>query len=292
MSYRVHYQIYIKTNINLNRTVKNLFLIISTIFIAANIFGQSETNDISRDKAFYQVTNNWFSAWELVSKEIYKIDKISAVEFVFFDDKFVYSTSSITIKTGAQVKGCNLMNLTFKWKKAIHNDTIVLPDNSKVPIGLMSFAGEISHKKGKSFFVMPLLSYWQASGTESKELGLENLITGVFVHEFSHSQQMQNFGKKITEFEKQNHFGVDFNDDIVQNLFEKEASYLKLYSEEVNLFYQSTKNQIINKDLVKQGIKLLNQRHTQYFEGKYMNLQQIDNLFLTMEGLGQYSMHL
>jgi hypothetical protein len=33
-------------------------------------------------------------------------------------------------------------------------------------------------------------------------------------------------------------------------------------------------------------------RHSEYFKGQYLSLVQIDNFFLTMEGLGQYSMYL
>ena len=94
-------------------------------------------------------------------EDIYKIHTLRPVEFVFFDDKYVYSTSAITIKKGAAVKGSNCMNLLFKWKRAIHNDSILLPDKTIVPIGLMSFAAEIPGEKNKSFFVMPLPGYWK-----------------------------------------------------------------------------------------------------------------------------------
>ena len=271
--------------------MKNLFFLITSIVICLNVTGQNNTEQ-KRDIAFYNATSKWFSAWKLVSKDIYKVEKVRPVEFVFFDDKFVYSTSATTVKKGKSVKGCNLMNLSFQWKKALHNDTIVLPDKSRVPIGLMSFAAEMPDERDKSFFVMPLPGYWKSSGTTSKELGLENLITGVFIHEFSHSQQMQNFGKKITEFEQLNNFGVEFSDDVVQNIFEKDTNYGKVYSQEVQKFYQSIQNKNVDTALVKDGLKLMSLRQGEYFKGQYLSLVQIDNFFLTMEGLGQYSMYL
>ena len=269
--------------------MKKVFYIL--LLTTLSVSGQCETNDQQRDSAFYNSTNKWFSAWKLVSKEFYKIEKVRPVEFVFFDDKYVYSTSTITIKKGRSVKGNNLMNLKFQWKKELHNDTLIFPDKSVVPINLMSFAAEIP-AEDKSFFVMPLPSFWNQAGVSSKELGLENLITGVFVHEFSHSQQMQNFGKKITAFEKQNNYEIEFSDDIVQNIFAKDTSYLKHYKREIELLYGSIKNNILDKDLVEKGLLLLKQRQTEYFEGKYENLVEIDDFFLTMEGLGQYSMFL
>ena len=269
------------------------FLYILTFFICSlSVCGQSNNNDKKRDVAFYNAISKWFSAWKLVSKDMYKIEKVRPVEFVFFDDKYVYSTSTITIKNGHNVKGKNLMNLKFHWKKKLHNDSLTLPDKSVVPINLMSFAAEIPTDSGKSFFVMPLPSFWKKSEVSSKELGLENLITGVFIHEFSHSQQMQNFGKKMTDFEKENNFGVQFSDDIVQDIYGKDTTYLEFYKKEIELFYTSINNNVLEKKSFNEGFAIMKKRQKEYFKGKYENLNQVDNFFLTMEGLGQYSMFL
>ena len=269
-----------------------VFYIFICLITSLTIYGQSETDDQQRDLAFYNATNKWFLAWKLVSKDIYKINKVRPVEFVFFDDKYVYSTSGVTIKNGIIVRGNNLINLTFNWKKTLHNDSLTLPDKSVVPIKLMSFAAEIPNENDNSFFVMPLPGYWEKSGITSKELGLENLITGVFIHEFSHSQQMQNFGKKITEYEQQNNFGVEFSDDVIQNIFDKDTSYITLYNKEVEYFYVSTKGKTLDRKSLSKGLKIMRQRQQDYFKGTFKNLGQIDKFFLTMEGLGQYSMYL
>ncbi|NOT93894.1 hypothetical protein [Ferruginibacter sp.] len=268
-----------------------IFYSLILFFISLSVCGQSKSDKQESYLAFYNATNKWFSAWKLVSKEIYKIKKVRPVEFVFFDDKYVYSTSAVTVKNGSPVKGNNLMNLKFQWKKELHNDSLTLPDKSVVVINLMSFAAEIP-AEGKSFFVMPLPSFWKQAGASSKELGLENLITGVFIHEFSHSQQMQNFGKKMTAFEKQTNYGVEFNDDIVQNIFAKDTAYLNYYKKETELFYAAIKNNTVERSVVNEGLLLMKQRQKEYFKGKYENLKEIDNFFLTMEGLGQYSMFL
>ena len=269
----------------------SLFVFI-LFYITTTVIGQPKSNEIERDSAFYSATSKWFNAWKLVSKDMYQIHKMQPVDFIFFDDKYVYSTSTITIQSGTPVKGCNLMNLSFKWRKAIHNDSILLPDKSIVPVGLMSFAAEIPNENNKSFFVMPLPRYWQMNGTTSKELGLDNLVTGVFIHEFSHAQQMQNFGKQMTIFEKQHDFGVEFSDDIVQHIFSKDSSYLTLYNAEVKRFYQSLQSIPIDTILIKDALQLMTQRQTEFFEGEFTGLKEIDNFFLTMEGLGQYSMYL
>ena len=279
-------------NFNINCKMKIISLALTAIFLSSFSFGQTLNDEKKRDNAFYKASNKWFAAWKLVSNNIYKIDKVQPVEFVFFDDKYVYSTSTTTIKKGTPVKGCNLMNLSFKWKKTIHHDSITLPDKSRLALRLMSFAAEIPGKKNKSFFVMPLPDYWEKSGTTSKEFGLDNLVTGVFIHEFSHSQQMQNFGKRITLFEKQNNFAVEFSDDIVQDIFLKDSSYLSLYNKEVQIFFQSIQEKTVDTLMVKDGLRIMTKRQSSYFKEQFLNLKEIDNFFLTMEGLGQYSMYL
>jgi hypothetical protein len=196
------------------------------------------------------------------------------------------------VPEGDLVKGPGLLGHKFVWKRALHNDSITLPDKSRVPIGLMSFAAELPEEKNKSFFVMPLPAFWQKAGVTSKELGDDNLITGVFLHEFSHSQQMQNFGRKITALEKENFFGIEFSDDIVQHLFSKDSLYTSMFERELNSFYRAVteKDSTVKNSLVRLGIDALRSRHNKFFTGKFENLKEIDEFFLTMEGLGQFTM--
>lgn len=272
--------------------MRKTIVFFAILFNNISVLGQISPEKQKSEEEFYNATKKWFSAWELVSKDMYHVRKVRPVEFIFFDEKYVYSTSNTTITNGNPIKGCNLLNLKLNWKKAPHNGNITMPDKATIPIGLMSFAAEITQETNKSFFAMPLPSFWMKSGVFSKELGLENLITGVFIHEFSHSQQMQNFGKQIALYEKDNNFGNDFNDDIVQNIFKNNTSYVKIYNQEVNLFYSAIKNNLLDKTFLNKAFELMKLRQKEYFKGEYKELTNIDNFFLTMEGLGQYSMFL
>ena len=140
---------------------------------------------------------------------------------------------------------------------------------------------------------MPLQQFWDIAGVTSKELGNDNLVTGVFLHEFSHSQQMQNFGRKITELENANDFGIEFSDDIVQHLFGKDSMYTALFTNENNLLYEAVnvKDSIVKDSLIRTGLDAFRSRHHKYFTAKYESLKNIDEFFLTMEGLGQFTMY-
>jgi len=242
---------------------------------------------------FYKPVQQWFTAWELVSRHIYHVNQLRPVSFVFFDDTYVYSTSGVTVPQGELVRGPGLMNHSFRWKRMLHHDSLRLPDKQVVPVGLMSFASEMNGEGNVPFFVMPLPSFWEKSGVTSKELGTTKLVTGVFTHEFSHSQQMQNFGKKMTEFEKNNHFETEFSDDIIQHLFAKDGAYVQAYTKEAETFYAAAlaKDKDSTVFFAKQALALMQQRQATYISNKEQPLTTIDNFFLTMEGLGQYSIY-
>ncbi|HEX2534158.1 MAG TPA: hypothetical protein VHK69_10505, partial [Chitinophagaceae bacterium] len=245
------------------------------------------------DSHFYNSVSRWFDAWELISKDVYHLDRFTPTEFVFFDEQYVYSTSPVSVPEGEVVKGPELLHRRFVWRKALHKDSITLPDKSRLPVGLMSFASGLPGAEGKAFFVMPLPRFWHTAGVTSRELGTENLITGVFLHEFSHSQQVQNFGKRITELERKDTFGKEFSDDIVQDLFKNDSAYTSLYNREVTAFYVAVpeRDKAAKRSGIKTGLDLLQTRHHRFFTNRYEALKDIDALFLTMEGLGQYTMY-
>ena len=265
---------------------------ISALLILSGCVSARKTAPVT-DPLFYNSVKTWFSAWEVIHKDVYHLDDLKPVDFVFFDGKFVYSTSNITVPEGFPVKGPELLNKSFAWKKALHNDSITLPDKKRVPVALMTFASPLQDNERRAYFVMPLPAIWHAAGVTSKELGTAHLITGVFLHEFSHSQQMQNFGKKISELENANPFNIEISDDIVQHLFDKDSSYTALYGKEVNLFYDAAAegSKRTKDSLVIAGLKSMQTRHHKYFNDTFYLLRELDAFFLTMEGLGQFTIY-
>ncbi len=253
----------------------------------ANIFSNEVT-----DTSLFKV-DKWFSAWELVSKKIYHINSMQPVDFLFFDEQYVYATSPVSIPVGEVVDGPKIFNQVLPWKKAKHQGTVTLPDKQIVPIGLMSFASPLDSLGQTAFFVMPLPDFWKNAGVTSTELGLDNLVTGVFLHEFSHTQQMMNFGRRMTEYENKYSFKTGFSDDIVQDHFEADTQYNLQFRREVKLLYDAAevKEKSKQKKLISQALGMLRNRQDIYFTRELEILKEIDDFFLSMEGIGQYSMY-
>lgn len=271
--------------------IKNILLITCLFFqISYSSYGQTKPES---DKPFQNTVSSWFSAWELVYKDIYRINTIETVDFVLFDHQYVYSTSDITVGNGNPVIGPKILNLNLNWKKKKHGGFLTLPDGSTVPVRMMCFAAPNSKKNTSPFFVMPLTSFWSSQSVDSESLGLDNLVLGVFLHEFSHTQQMNNFGKTISQFVDQYQLGENFDDNYIQTTFQNNSVFTNLYHKEVSYFHQAVVDSpILDRNKTKEGLKLMADRRNQFFTTEYSYLQDIEDLFLTMEGLGQYTMYL
>lgn len=269
----------------MNKLWFTTFLICLSSSLPTEVKGESITS-------FNQNLSKWFSAWELVYTNIYGLNNIKPVHFVLFDDRYVYSTSDVTIVNGESIVGKDLLNLSLKWKKKLHEGLLTLPDGSSVPVGMMCFAAENSISD-TAFFVMPLTDFWAKQGVDSKTLKLEDLVTGVFLHEFSHTQQMDNFGKKISELILQYELGDEVNDDFIQDSFGKDSIFTESYNKEVIYFSKAidSKNESFDQDLIL-GIQQMESRRKLFYWDYKTYLAEIEDIFLTMEGLGQYTMYL
>ena len=230
---------------------------------------------------------DWFRAWELVDHQLLLLPADKPPEMVFYDDTYVYTTSSVA--GASAMAGPGMYGQPLKWKKARHADTLTLPDGQRVPVGLMSFAA--STPDGRSFFVMAAPAFWKAAGIESSAFTLDRMLTGVFLHEFTHTRQQKSFGRLVDSIERVHTFKeVPLSDDIVQGYFKADSEYVRSFREEIDAFYTAAaaadKKQA--KDAVQKGLALLKARQAKYFTGNKAILKTLDDIFLSMEGLGQY----
>ena len=269
---------------------KIVYLIIVLVFF---LYCKNETKTQGKLNSDYiQVDwlENWFSAWELMSKEVLELPKSIPPEMFFYDDKYIYTTSEISAPLGEAFDGPKLLGEKLPWKRQLHNDTLVIPNGQHIPIQLMTFAAPSKRKGVEAFFVMAAPIFWKNTGIESNEVSLDKLITGIFLHEFAHTRQMNGIGLKITEIENNHTFKYEVSDDILQDYFSNDSLYVKEYLKEVNVFYSASNSKTKEElySITKKGIVLLKERQTKYLIPENKILAEMDNIFLSMEGLGQY----
>jgi hypothetical protein len=239
----------------------------------------------------------WFQAWELVAKETYGFSTLSPVKLVLFDEKFVYTTSEVSGAGGEIVEGPTIFNEKLVWRKKAHNGEIIMPDSSKKPLQIMSYTAPLFTKEDTTaFFVTPLPSYWKIKDIGDHGIGYDSLSLIVFLHEFTHAQQIikshDGMDNIINGYlSKHPKDGELFSDDMMQDLYEKDVAYAKSFKIEMDLFYAACEetDKTKQKAMALNAISVLEKRQKGILEKDKKDLAEIDNYWLTLEGLGQYS---
>ena len=271
------------------KTDKLLIFLFLLTALSCNQTKNSKTIDST-----LECTYNWFKAWELISKDVFQLKKNEPTRFVFFDSLFVYTTSPITGQGGNIIEGPQLFEEKQVWYKKPHNGTLLLPDSSNVKVQMMIFASSTKEKEVKTFFVMPLLSFWEQEKINDHGIGLDNLTAGVFTHEFSHTQQLGSFDKFGVYFEAyMKKYGTDnFGDDMMQDIYEKDSTITSLYKNELAAFTAAAEvdeNKI--NEATKDALKKFEEKHKIILNRDKKDLKIIDDIWLTIEGIGQYAMY-
>ena len=114
-----------------------LFPLLFTTFVQGQI---SKSNKVD----FQNNITKWFNAWELVSKETYGLNTLKPIDLVFFDEKYIYTTSQFVGKEGEKIEGPkNLLDKKFTWYQKEYKDSITIPDGQKRKAEIMCFSIQI-----------------------------------------------------------------------------------------------------------------------------------------------------
>ena len=142
-------------------------------------------------------------------------------------------------------------------------------------------------KTGEPFFVMALPSMWEAAKiSKSGDPGL----TGVFLHEFSHATQAPVLRPLWAAAKARYKEPEDINDDQIQHVFQKDPAYVAVAEKERDLLFKAANEPEAAKAkaLVREALALREARQKRWFTGADEVWTPYDEIFLTMEGFGQW----
>lgn len=180
-------------------------------------------------------------------------------------------------------------NSAKNWVGRVHDGTLVMPDGKRLPIGPISFASASERRGQPSYFAMTLPSVWRSAGVKSG-LQLERLMYGVMLHELMHSRQFYFATARLAAIAARYKVKEDVGDDSLQGRFEKDAEYTAAYRNERDLLFSAAAAQDDReaRQLAASALTLLRARRDRWFGGPQASWTQYDDVFLTMEGLGQW----
>ena len=228
--------------------------------------------------------SRWLAAWELTSREILHLPDAPPPNIVFYDSSCVYTTSEATARAIPPEEGPALQGTPLPWRALAHNDSITLPDRSKIPVRLMSFAN--MDRKTGPYFVMAAPDYWAQKG-HVQEPGL----TGVFLHEFAHTRQIRGVANVIGPIDSTWEYPEELNDDAVQTHFGADSTYVTAYTAERELIYRAAAADSLAdvRTLAAQALAMVRARHDRWFVGDKAVFAILDDTFLSLEGSAQWT---
>lgn len=209
------------------------------------------------------------AGWRMLEADVFQLTPpAQSPDFVLFDASCVYRSGD----------GEN-------WTAALHNGAIVLPDGASVEPGVMSFssAGESGHP----FMVMALPSVWQAQGVPDRG-DMAAFLTAVFVHEMTHTRQASALGARIDAAVPAD-VAADVSDDMVQHRFGENADFEVAILGEIDELragaagHDEAARLAAGKVLAGIGMR------QQAWYGSEPWLAEVEDVFLAMEGAGQYA---
>lgn len=164
-----------------------------------------------------------------------------------------------------------------------HGGRVPLPNGEPVRLGPISFAFD------RDRFVMSLPSVWRAAGVTS-ELGLEKLMDGVLLHEIMHTRQSQLAAELLDPIAAAHGLEETLSDDLLQKVFENDPAYLATYREEVSTLFAAAaaEDDAAARGLAAHALHLMRARRARWFTGRNAHFAALDDIFLTMEGMGQW----
>ena len=168
-----------------------------------------------------------------------------------------------------------------------HRGTIRLPDGDEVPASLVSFTSRLPN--GDMFLVMSLPSVWRASGRASPN---DVFATAVFMHEFTHTQSPA-LGSRVDALIRRG-LPQTVDDDVIQKRFDSLPDFQRAYEAERDLLFEAARapTRAGAVDAARRALALMDRRRARFFSGPNAIYADAEDVFLSMEGTGQWSAYL
>lgn len=176
-----------------------------------------------------------------------------------------------------------------EWQGAPHNGAVPLPDGNSLRPRVASFAAPYDRDQ-RAFVAMALPTIWAADRVESA-FGLETLMTAVLVHEMTHTRQFYHFAPRLAEMTARYQLPDDLDDDVVQTRFEAVPEFAADVGAERDLLFAAaaSSDDAMARKLAREAKMRIDARRSVHFVAGDARYTELEDLFLTMEGIAQWT---
>jgi hypothetical protein len=231
------------------------------------------------------------NSWEQVSREYLRTDPTPLPWIVLFDAGCVWHLNpDATLGVDARPITTSLAfaGAPVPVRSVRHNGTVHLPNGA--PISVEMKASTSLYRNGRApFFVMAMPSVWRSR--QVSEPTRVEFLHGVFSHEMTHIRLLGAINHRVRELARKNDLVYPINDDVIQTEFQRVGGFEGAFNSERDQFYRAALEPDPAKrlQLTSRALERVRQRHAKYFTGDKAAYAELEALFLTMEGVGQWA---
>jgi len=274
------------------RNFKRLLFLAVIILFSSNfqqVFANSACNLEMKDREWIEKT---VEIWEKVRKDSLNISSHKFPWLILFDENCVWKINPDESQYLPQNLAKDKIVLSKKSYDVFalkHEGKIALPESGEIPAQLISFASNYDNGQ-KAFLVSAMPQIWQKAPHLKDEKNVDALVRSVFVHEMTHTFH-QKYHAKLDVIEKKLVGVENFDDDIIQNTFAKNAEFRKTFESEHNLLYKAVGEKDLRRkrELAKAAFEMIKTRRDQFFINENAVYTEIEEIFLTMEGAANWA---
>ena len=116
-------------------------------------------------------------------------------------------------------------------------------------------------------------------------------MDAVLLHEMSHTRQFYFANPMIDALSARYHLGDETGNDSIQDTFSKDPAYVKAYESERDLLYKAAgaSTDVDARMYARQALHAMHRRRQTWFTGSVVYWNTVDDVFLMMEGIGQWT---
>ena len=172
-----------------------------------------------------------------------------------------------------------------------HADSIRLPNGSDIPTQPMAMAS-VYGERASAFFVMALPEVWRRDPRHARDPNLERFLLGVMTHEMVHTRHLPVIVEQAKALAACYKLGsLQLDDDVIQKRFEGIPGFKKAFEAERDMFFRAAGESDAGRRnaLVARALSMARQRRARYFRGDDQMYGEFEDLFLSIEGAGQWA---
>jgi hypothetical protein len=172
-----------------------------------------------------------------------------------------------------------------------HADKIRLPNGADIPVQPIAVTS-LSGNGSTPFFVMALPEVMRRHPRFVGDPNLDRFFLGVLMHEMVHTQHLPAIVEQLQAVaDRYKVPDIELDDDIIQKRFEGVPVFKKAFEAERDMFFQAASESSSGKrkSLTDRGLSMMRERRARYFKGPDEMYAEFEDLFLSMEGAGQWA---